>query len=267
MLETWYFNTFRSTELLSAEEEIALVRQCHDGDALRERRAVLDEQLGRASTHEEWAEHVGTNATELRRRLARASRATDHMVAANMRLIVAIVRRFMPQVAATGSAMSMEDLVQEGSLGLLKAVSRFDPERGLRFSTMATWWVRAAVQRAIADKARTIRLPAAKFRLLAKAKVKHAELQHRLDRPPEVEELAAELQVSLQVLDGVLRHWALPCSLQTPLPGTESTTLLDLHGKFATGQALAPVESVEVGLVRAALERQLEETLTPLEAQ
>jgi len=189
------------------------------------------------------------------------------MVAANMRLIVSIVRPFWAQNQATGGSLSMEDLIQEGSLGLLKAVSLFDPERGCRFSTLASWWIRASVQRAIADKSRTIRLPAAKFRLLAKAKAKHAELQQRLERTPAAEELAAELQVSPPMLGGVLRHWSPPTSLEAPLAGADTNTLLDVYSTRAMGRALPLVESVEIELVRDALQRQLEETLTPIEAR
>lgn len=269
----WYYDTFSAVELLTAEEEVELSNQCRAGDALEASRAALEERLQRAPTHEEWAEEVGTDAAELRRQLARASRATDHMVAANMRLIVSIARSFWPQSCASGGSLSMEDLVQEGSLGFLKAVRAFDPERGNRFSTLATWWIRASIQRGIADKARTIRLPNSKFRLLAAAKATYAELRHRNGKPPDEAELAAELRVSLAQLRGVLRHSSSPYSLETPLraDSTKSAdntkTLLDTHSVRPMGKVLPLVEKVEMSLMGETIERQLDETLAPLEAR
>ena len=163
---------------------------------------MLEEQVGRRPTSEEWAREVGLDVRELRKRMRRSNCARDLMVAANMRLVVSIVQPYLAPNAVAGGALSMEDLVQEGSLGLLKAVSRFKPERGLRFSTYATWWIRTTVQRAVADQARTIRLAFGKSRMLSKAKRVHDQLMQQHGRKPTEEELAEEIDVSLPQLRG-----------------------------------------------------------------
>ena len=156
-VESWYYESFGSTVLLTAKEEIMFGRRCQVGVRLQATRGRLEKQLERSPTREEWAAEAALNSTELNRQLARASHASDAMVVANMRLVLAVVRPFSGSNNLCGG-LCVEDLVQEGSLGLLKAVERFDPDRGYRFSTYATWWIRATVQRAVADKSRTIRL-------------------------------------------------------------------------------------------------------------
>ena len=123
-------------------------------------RDELEDSLGRSPKAEEWAEACHVDVRELQKRMRRANSARDLMVAANMRLVVSIVRPYLAPNSVAGGALSMEDLVQEGSVGLLKAVSRFRPERGHRFSTYATYWIRQGITRALADQSRTIRLPA-----------------------------------------------------------------------------------------------------------
>merc|ERR1719486_624928 len=111
------------------------------------------------------------------------------------RLLTKEQEQELSHMIIAGDELSMEDLVQEGSLGLLKAVGRFNPERGQRFSTYATWWIRTTVQRAVADQARTIRLPFGKSRMLSKAKRVYDTLQQEKGRKPTEEELADELDV------------------------------------------------------------------------
>lgn len=268
---TWYYDTFSSVKLLTREEELALIEQCRVGHSLKDARWRLKEQLGRNPTFHEWAEDAGVDVPTLRRQLARATRATDHMVAANMRLVMSVVR---PYATAAGGALSVEDLVQEGSIGLLKAVHRFEPERGLRFSTGATWWIRSAVQRAVANQSRMIRLPNCKFRLLSKAKRASLQLEQRHGRRPEEEELAEELRVSLRQLRGVTRHWHGCGSLEAPVRGAaihqagdRSATVLDSYNAKPMGQQRTLDAIVETDLVGEALRRQLHETLSPLESR
>lgn len=169
----------------------------------------------------------------------------------------------------------MEDLVQEGALGLVKAVERFDPERGLRFSTFASWWIRATIQRAVAAKSRTIRLPHAKFALLTKAKRAHDRLQQENGRAPDEAELASELAVTLPQLRSVLRHWQVVGSVEAPMLGasagmdgsTNSGSLIEcVSVRPIMGRQLPPEEGLERNLVSKALRRQLDEALSPLEA-
>ena len=272
-LISWYFNTISSTRLLTAQQERTLAELIHAGDAHEAVRDELAEQLGRTPSTEEWAEELGLSAVELRRQMARANRARDLMVAANMRLVVSIVRPYLQPNAVAGGALSMEDLVQEGSLGLLKAVNRFDPERGHRFSTYATWWIRTTVQRAVADQARTIRLPFGKSRLLSKAKRTHEALQQEHGRKPTETELAAEMQISLPQLRVLMQHWHGVGSLEAPLQlrgasgsSTKKTTLLEAY-RLKPQQQRTPQDVVEVNLVAECLKQQLEDELSPLEAR
>ena len=183
-LISWYFKSISSTRLLTAEQEQQLSRMIIAGDEYEAVRDELQDELQRRPTTAEWATAVDLEPLELRKRMRRANSARDLMVAANMRLVVSIVRPYLAPNAVAGGALSMEDLVQEGSLGLLKAVSRFRPERGHRFSTYATWWIRTTVQRAVADQARTIRLPFGKSRMLSKAKRTYDQLQQQHGRKP-----------------------------------------------------------------------------------
>jgi len=233
----------------------------------------LAERLGRRPRIEEWASEVGLDKSELRKRMRRANCARDLMVAANMRLVVSIVRPYLAPNAVAGGALSMEDLVQEGSLGLLKAVGRFRPERGLRFSTYATWWIRTTVQRAVADQARTIRLPFGKSRMLSKAKRVHDQLVQQHGRKPSEEELALELEIPLPQLRVLMQHWhgvgslEAPISSRGPSGGTGRTsTLLDAY-RTRPQQQRTPEDSVEVTLVADCLKDLLEHELSPIEAQ
>jgi len=272
-LISWYFNTISSTRLLTAEQERTLTQLIHAGDAHERVRDELAEQLGRTPSDDEWAAELGLDAIDLRRQVARAHRARDLMVAANMRLVVSIVRPYMQPNAVAGGALSMEDLVQEGSLGLLKAVNRFKPERGHRFSTYATWWIRTTVQRAVADQARTIRLPFGKSRLLSKAKRTHDALLQEYGRKPTENELAGEMQISLPQLRVLMQHWNGVGSLEAPLQirGTSSSsskksTLLEAY-RLRPQQQRTPQDVVEVQLVGETLREQLETQLSPIEAK
>jgi RNA polymerase primary sigma factor len=207
--------------------------------------------------------------------MRRANSARDLMVAANMRLVVSIVRPYLAPNAVAGGALSMEDLVQEGSLGLLKAVSRFRPERGHRFSTYATWWIRTTVQRAVADQARVIRLPFGKSRMLSKAKRTYDQLLQAHGRKPTEEELAAEIDVPLPQLRVLMQHWHGVGSLEAPIQGRgpssgngggRTATLLEAYRSRPQQQRL-PEDSVEVTLVSDCLKDMLEQELSPLEAQ
>ena len=201
---------------------------------------------------EEWADAIRLDTRELRKRMRRANSARDLMVAANMRLVVSIVRPYLAPNAVAGGALSMEDLVQEGSLGLLKAVGRFRPERGHRFSTYATWWIRTTVQRAVADQARTIRLPFGKSRMLSKAKRVYDSLLQQHGRKPTEDELAAELEVPLPQLRVLMQHWHGVGSLEAPIVsrgpssgGPRTATLLDAY-RSRPQQQRTPEDSVEV---------------------
>lgn len=272
-LISWYFKSISSTRLLTAEQEQQLARMIIAGEKYEEARDELAERLGRSPSVAEWAESVELSERELRVRMRRTNSARDLMVAANMRLVVSIVRPYLAPNAVAGGALSMEDLVQEGSLGLLKAVSRFRPERGHRFSTYATWWIRTTVQRAVADQARTIRLPFGKSRMLSKAKRLYDTLQQQHGRKPTEEELAEGLDVPVAQLRVLMQHWHGVGSLEAPItargPSGSSgrqSTLLDAY-RSRPQQQRTPEDSVEVTLVSDCLKELLAHELSPVEAE
>ncbi|MFN3361271.1 MAG: sigma-70 family RNA polymerase sigma factor, partial [Pseudanabaenaceae cyanobacterium] len=148
-----YLHEIGKIPLLSNEEEIRLgkqVKQMMDLFALQEK---LADRLGRMPTEEEWAQEAGMTVEALKAALKQGSRAKTKMIEANLRLVVSVAKKYQKR------NLELLDLVQEGTLGLERAVDKFDPTKGFKFSTYAYWWIRQAITRAIAQQARTIRLP------------------------------------------------------------------------------------------------------------
>lgn len=180
-----YLSEIRSHELIGRSEEIRLATEVADLAAIESIKANLVADRGRTPTAPEWAAAAGMTVGELQGTLQRGVRAKNALVSANMRLVASIVRKIINSrggraagnnTTAATSSLSEEDMIQEGCLGLIRAAELFDPNRGFHFSTYATWWVRAVVQRALAVKGRMIHVPNGMLTLAAKIRKTHSEL-------------------------------------------------------------------------------------------
>ncbi|MDH6465788.1 RNA polymerase primary sigma factor [Micromonospora sp. A200] len=206
-----YLKTIGRRPLLTAEQEVRLGERVEAGAIAQQRLDAGGDRLGSAQR------------AELRRRAADGQCAKQHMAEANLRLVVSIAKRY-----AVAGRLPLLDLIQEGNIGMMRAVEKFDHRRGLKFSTYATWWIRQAIGRALADQGRTIRLPVHLVEELNRVNRTRRAMAQEFDRDPTPGEIAARLDLSVDRVELLLRHDREPVSLDTPVGADAGTELRDL---------------------------------------
>ena len=186
-----YMKTMGNHDLLQKNEEIVLAREIQILMRWEEIRDELESELMRPPTYQEWAEKIkpGMTVTQIKKQIRRSLRAKAALTESNLRLVISIAKRYQ------GRGLIMQDLCQEGTLGLTRACEKFDPEKGFRFSTYATWWIKQGIMRAIADQARTIRLPVHIHDQLGIVRKAERDLQNELGRDPTKDELAEKVGI------------------------------------------------------------------------
>jgi RNA polymerase primary sigma factor len=225
-----YLKEVGRVPLLTAEEEVQLAQRIESGRTAREELA-----RGIVSIHKR---------SVLQRSIEDGWAAREHLITANSRLVISVAKKYM------GRGVPFLDLIQEGNIGLIRAAKKFDYRRGHKFSTYATWWIRQAVTRAIADQGRTIRVPVHMGDQINKLlRVQH-QLTQKLGRDPSVDELAVALEVTPQKVENMIQVARRPLSLETPTDDEEDSVLGDF---IQDEEAPAPDDSATYSLLRGHL--------------
>ena len=238
-----YLKQIGKVALLNAELEVELAKRIEAG-LFAEEKLATDKKLSRDMARDlKWVVKDG-------------QRAKSHLLEANLRLVVSLAKRY------TGRGMQFLDLIQEGNLGLIRAVEKFDYTKGYKFSTYATWWIRQAITRAMADQARTIRIPVHMVEVINKLSRVQRQLLQDLGREPTPEELARELDMTPEKVVEVQKYGREPISLSTPLGEDGDSEFGDL---IEDTEAVQPADAVAFRIMQREIERLLD-TLTPREA-
>lgn len=240
-----YLKETAKVPLLTAEEEVELAIRL---EKARHARARLNQLRGKASKKE---------LRELIATIQDGIKAREHLIKANTRLVVSIAKRY------ANNGLPLLDLIQEGNLGLMKAIEKYDYHKGFRFSTYATWWIRQTITRGIADYGRTIRLPVHMTDRLRKIyRISH-KLEQELGRPPTVEEVAEKAELTVKKLRWTIRVSRFPVSLESPMGEEDEAEL----GMFIEDEKNpSPMQQIYQGLLHQKVEEILS-TLTPREAR
>lgn len=231
-----YLQEIGQVPLLTAEQEVELAKHMESGDAALER---LERE-----EYSSWEERF-----QLERQYALGCEARQHLIQANLRLVVSIAKKY------TSYGLTMMDLVQEGNIGLMRAVEKFDYTKGHKFSTYATWWIRQAITRAIADQSRTIRLPVHMGEAISQVKRTSHKLQQSMQREPSPEEIADAMGISPNKVRRTLEASMHPLSLEMPV-GQEGEGRM---GDFIEDDRVAtPAEAAAASMLREQIEEVLQ---------
>jgi RNA polymerase primary sigma factor len=237
-----YFHEMGQVPLLTIEEEVELAQQWQRG-------RQAEQRLSRDG-------HDEKERARLRREVEAGYAARDHLITANTRLVISIAKRYQ------GHGVPFQDLIQEGNLGLMRAADKFDPDRGYKFSTYATWWIRQAVTRALADQGRTIRLPVHMEESIRKLHRTAYQMEQDREQPPSPEDIADEMGLKPRRVRWMMKVARRPLSLQKPVGEEEDSEL----GSFIEDEETPPPPEVaEQTILRATL-GELLTTLSPREA-
>lgn len=245
-----YLKEIGKVPLLSADEEIELAQKMEAGSVAVEKIPLLKERLAETGDEQE-KEEIQAEIKSLQLDVDRGSDAKKRLAEANLRLVVSIAKRYV------GRGMLFLDLIQEGNLGLIKAVEKFDYRKGYKFSTYATWWIRQAITRAIADQARTIRIPVHMVETINKLIRVSRQLLQELGREPTPEEIAEEMKMPVERVREILKISQEPVSLETPIGEEEDSHLGDF---IKDDNVPVPADAATFTL----LKEQLEEVLGTL---
>lgn len=230
-----YLRDIGRVPLLTHEQEITLGRQVQELMDLESLESELESKAGEKPSRDQLAKASGLSSMQLKRKLQHGRRAKERMVAANLRLVVSVAKKY------TKRNMELLDLIQEGTIGLVRGVEKFDPTRGYKFSTYAYWWIRQGITRAIAEKSRTIRLPIHITEMLNKLKKGQRELSQELGRTPTVTELAEFVELPENDVKDLMCRARQPVSLEMKVGDGDDTELLEL----LSGDGDLPSDQVE----------------------
>ena len=245
-----YLKEIGKVPLLSAEEEIDLAQKMEEGNVAQEKIVILKKRIEESEDEAEIAD-LKEEIKTLQKDVDAGADAKKRLAEANLRLVVSIAKRYV------GRGMLFLDLIQEGNLGLIKAVEKFDYRKGYKFSTYATWWIRQAITRAIADQARTIRIPVHMVETLNKLIRVSRQLLQELGREPSPEEIAEEMGMPVERVREILKISQEPVSLETPIGEEEDSHLGDF---IKDDNVPVPADAAAFTL----LKEQLEEVLGTL---
>lgn len=209
-------------KLLTADEEFELIAQIQDLIRLEKVKSKLQSQFGREPTLIEWAKAVGLSCRDLKSELHSGNSSREKLINANLRLVIHVAKQYQ------GRGISLHDLLQEGSMGLMKSVEKFKPQAGCRFASYAYWWVRQTIRKAIFQHSRTIRLPENIYTLLSKVlEAKRLYIQEG-NHSPDKEDLARRVGITVEKLERLIFITRMPLSMQQPVWADQDTTFQEI---------------------------------------